>query len=408
MLTASRPDVLEQRGAEAPGSSVNVLHIAGWHPGPWSEIEGNFVQAHIRLFLQESHGTAIVVQVRHAPKEWLRLRLLELDGGVRGHYLLTRLPTGRLTELLSTLLLLFALLRARAWRFDVLHFHIAYPLLIHVRFWHWLFHKPIMISEHWSAYHYNFNLPGRSKALAVLRRPFQRGFPVLAVSNALLDDLRRFAQRSDFAGHVVPNVVPLHGANESRNSVPVLFCVSRWVEIKDPMPMLGGLAQAMEKGARFELVIGGFGDLVEAMKAYVAASNLVSCTRFVGTMTKTEIAAQLCVSDGYIFSSHYETFSVACAEALGAGVPLIGPDLPAIAEYAGEGDWQMVETRSADSWAYAIERFLEKISADRFDRFAIAERAATRFSPKRIRSAYRELLNEVLTAGSKRRRGGHI
>jgi glycosyltransferase involved in cell wall biosynthesis len=387
----------------AHANPAGILHIAGWYPGPWSAIEGNFIQAHLRLFLQEAPGSAIVIQVRTASRERLRLRLLELDDGVRGHYLLTRLPAGRVTETLSTLLLLFALLRARAWRFDALHFHIAYPLLIHVRLWRWLFRKPIFISEHWSAYHCNFNLPSDSKALVPLRRPFQHGFPVLAVSHALLDDIRSFAQRSDFAGYVVPNHVPLHGASEPTNRVPVLFCVSRWVEIKDPMPMLAGMAEAVENGARFELVIGGFGGLLESMQAFVATSNLADCTRFVGAMTKAEIAAQLGESDGYVFSSRYETFSVACAEALGAGVPLVGPQIPAIAEYAGEGDWEVVEARNAAGWACAVTNFLQRISAGGFDRSAIADRAAKRFCPEAIRAAYREVLGDVLVEVSRKK-----
>jgi glycosyltransferase involved in cell wall biosynthesis len=388
-------------------SSRGILHIAGWYPGPWSAIEGNFIQSHLQLFLREAAGSAIVVQVRTTAEEWLKLRLLALEDGVRGHYLLTRLRPGKVTEAISTLLLLFALLRARAWRFDALHFHIAYPLLVHVRLWKWLFRKPIIISEHWSAYHRNFNLPERSKALVALRRPFQHRFPVLAVSRALLDDVRRFAQRSDFAGYVIPNHVPLHGASEPGNRVPVFFCVSRWVEIKNPMPMLAGMAEAATSGARFELVIGGFGDLIEPMKAFVATSILADRTRFTGSMTKTEIAAQLGRSDGYIFSSLYETFSVACAEALGAGVPLIGPQIPAIAEYAGNGDWEMVETRTADGWARATTSLLQRISAGDFDRRAIAARAAKRFSPEAIRAAYRQVLDDVLVTGSKRKKGRH-
>jgi glycosyltransferase involved in cell wall biosynthesis len=385
-------------------SPARVLHIAGWYPGPWNKIEANFIQDHVHLFLEQVPGEAIVVQVRNDSDHWLKFHLLELDGGVRGHYLLTRLPPGRLTEGLCTLLLLFALVRARAWRFDLLHFHIAYPLLIHVRWWRWLFRRPIIISEHWSAYHYNFNLPVDSKALARMRRPFQRSFPVVAVSRSLLDDIRNFAKRCDFVGHVVPNYVPLHGAVEPKNAVPVLFCVNRWVDIKDPMPMLAGLAAAVANGARFELVIGGFGVLLEPMRAFVAASGLATCTRFVGTMTKTEIATQLRRSDGYLFSSHYETFSVACAEALGAGVPLIGPHIPAIAEYAGDGDWEVVESRDGAGWESAVWSFLRRNSEGGFDRLAIAGRAAKRFSPEAIVIGYQGVLADAMANGRKRPR----
>jgi glycosyltransferase involved in cell wall biosynthesis len=143
------------------------------------------------------------------------------------------------------------------------------------------------------------------------------------------------------------------------------------------------------------------------MRSFVAATNLVGCTRFTGLMTKAEIAAQLRESDGYLFSSRYETFSVACAEALGAGVPLIGPHIPAIAEYAGEADWQVVEARSAAGWAGALEHFLRKIAAGGYDRWAIADQAARRFSPEVIRAEYRRVLDDTLATGSTRKQGRH-
>jgi glycosyltransferase involved in cell wall biosynthesis len=268
--------------------------------------------------------------------------------------------------------------------------------LIHVRFWYWLFRKPIIISEHWSAYHFSFYLPDGSRALAALRRPFQRNFPVLAVSQALLQDIRSFAGREDFRGYVISNVVPIHGASQPRNRLPLLFCVSRWVDIKDPMPMLAGLAQALAEGAQFELVIGGFGELMEGMCTFVANSELATCTRIRGEMTKAEIAEQLRSTDGFIFNSLYETFSVSAAEALGAGVPLIGPYVPAIAEYAGQSDWQVVDSRDANGWSASTRLFLGRIAEGGFDRQAIAARAATRFSPEAIRASYREVLFDTL------------
>jgi glycosyltransferase involved in cell wall biosynthesis len=371
---------------------ANILHIAGWYPGPWNRIEGSFVQDHIRIFRKEAGGSAIVVQVRHAPDVTFDLEMRQLSDGVRGYYLLTKASPGRLTEVLCTLLLLFALVRSRAWRFSALHFHIAYPALMHVRWWRWMFRRPILISEHWSAYHYNFSLPEGSRALASMRRPFRLGFPVLAVSESLLRDIRDFAQDPDLQGYVVPNCVPLHGPSEPGNNVPVLFCVNHWVEIKDPMPMLEGLARARGEGADFELVIGGFGELLPRMQEFVAGSPLASCTQFAGEMTKGEIARKLARADGFVFNSRYETFSVAAAEALGAGVPLVGPYIPAIAEYASSDDWQIVAPRGAEGWAQAASIFLQRVSAGGFDRRAIAERAAVRFSEEALRSAYRYAL----------------
>lgn len=382
---------------------MKILHIANWYPGPWDNVEGNFVRDQIALFREELPADVVVVQVRPVRGQWPRLEKPVLDGGARGYILHAPVrPGSKPLEWLSTLVLVLVLLRKRAWRFRALHFHIAYPLLIHSRFWRKLFRRPIVISEHWSAYHYKFHLPQGSRALKHMQSPFQQGDPVLAVSNALLQDIREFSGRADFSGFVLPNVVPLHGPAQSAREIPTLFAVNRWNPIKAPMAMLDGLRLATEAGVEFNLVIGGFGFLIEDMEAFVAESALRGRTCFTGKMTKAEIAAQLAVSDGYLYSSDYETFSVACAEALGAGVPLIGPHIPAIAEYAGPQDRVEVATRTPEAWATAIEEFIATWIDGNWDRRAIAHRAKARFSPSALRDSYRVTMDEVGLNGSRK------
>lgn len=374
----------------------HILHVANWYPNPWNDVTGNFVRDHIRLFRAEIRGDAVVVEVRYHPRAWLGLRRLDLGDGVRGYYLLTRLNAGKVTEWLSAVMMLTVLLVYRAWRFDALHIHIAYPLAVHARLWRWLIRGPVLISEHWSAYHDNFYLPVNSPALDVIRRPFTFGFSVLAVSETLLKDIQKFALRNDFSSHVILNFVPLHGNTPRRNATPILFAVNNWREIKDPFPMLEGLASAAESGAEFRLVLGGFGDLLKPMREFVASSALVDRTHFPGKMTKTQIKQALAEADANLFSSRYETFSVACAEALGAGVPLIGPHLDAIAEYAGPDDWVQVESRDAAGWADAVTRFVARHTAGEFDGAAIAARAAASFAPETIRARYRDVIAQLL------------
>ena len=211
----------------------------------------------------------------------------------------------------------------------------------------------------------------------------------------MLSDIRNFSQRNDFKGFIIPNVVPLHGATECVRDVPTLFAVNRWVRVKNPMPMLEGLNFAAEAGLDFNLVIGGYGNQLEEMKDFVKRSGLHARTRFMGKMSKPEIGDQLSVSDGYLFSSDYETFSIACAEALGAGVPLIGPDIPAIAEYAGPEDRIVVGTRTPEAWEVAIKAFVERWARDGWDRAGIAHRASERFAKSRLRSDYLAAMREI-------------
>lgn len=380
---------------DQPFKTMKVLHIANWYPNPWDNVEGNFIRDQIKEFAHEIPAEVIVVKVCPSTTFIPKVVQHSLDAGTRGYFLMVKNRPGKITEWLSALLLSYILLRERAWRFNVLHFHIAYPLLLHTWLWRWLIRKPILISEHWSAYHYNFHLPENSPALRTLRRPFKRGNAVLAVSAALLADIRKFAQTDAFPGFVIPNVVPLHGASEDTRTTPVFFTVNRWVPIKNPIPMLEGLNRATLAGCEFKLVIGGYGPMIPAMANFVETTALRERTSFLGKLTKAQISENLAQSDGYLFSSDYETFSISCAEALGAGLPLIGPHIAAISEYADETCWTQVKHRSAEGWLSAIQDFIADRERGRWNRAEIARYAAERFSESNLRQCYRKAMHEL-------------
>jgi glycosyltransferase involved in cell wall biosynthesis len=375
-----------------------ILHIANWYPNQNNPVEGNFIRDHIHIFKKEYFSSAIAVQLRENPKIWFKLRVEHIDNETVGYYIHTRIRIDRAKEALSTLLLIYALFHSRFWRYDLLQFHIAIPLLIHFNHWKHIIRKKILITEHWTAYHYNFYLPENSKSLIRLRKPFQQELPVLAVSQALLNDIKLFSGGASFPGYVIPNVVPLLGPRDKLNNTPVLFTVNVWRLLKDPIPMLEGLALAKARGCQFKLVIGGYGEMIPEMERVVSRTDLYCCTEFRGRMTKSAIASQLQATDGFIFSSKYETFSVACAEALGAGVPLIGPLIPAVSEYSHTGNWQEVPERTPEAWANAILTFLKRISFGDFDAVKIASEAHSRFSESAIRSSYRRAIQETLSS----------
>ena len=64
--------------------------------------------------------------------------------------------------------------------------------------------KPIVITEHWSAYHLNF---GVKKELNRIKRIFNNKVTWITVSEALKNDLIRFSGNTALKAFVIPNVV---------------------------------------------------------------------------------------------------------------------------------------------------------------------------------------------------------
>ncbi len=375
----------------------NVLHITNWYPNPWHAVEGIFVRDQFREFSQVTNARLVNVQVRPS-RRWFELRHIRYSDNESGYYLMTKITKSKVLECLTTLLLLLVLYKEKPNRYDMMHVHIAYPLLIHYHLWKFIIKCKVIISEHWSAYHFNFYLPTNTPKLNGIKNIFRHNIAVVAVSEALLNDIRRFSGTHSFPSFVLPNVIDtenFHFQPTYRHSeVPCFFAVNVWRAVKDPFPLLLAVARIVEKGLKLRLLIGGFGPLLSDMREFVNANGLEEHIAFLGPMDKEAIADTLLHCDAYLYSSKYETFSIACAQALCCGVPLIGPAIPAIQEYAGPDEAVTIPKNSPEEWLPGIERFL--VERAKYNRERISSKFSRRFSIENFKHQYLRILEDCL------------
>src|SRR5690606_17503406 len=164
---------------------MKVCHVVAWFPNARNQVEALWIQRHIEALGPHCENSVLHLQVNPST----RFSLIR-----RSEYAFTQwvvevpLKSWRLCEWLTSAFLIYFLIRLRFCRnADLINFHIAYPSLIH---WHWIkkvFRRPVVITEHWSAYHFHFGVADASK-LQPIKRIFRQGIPVIAVSNRLLAD----------------------------------------------------------------------------------------------------------------------------------------------------------------------------------------------------------------------------
>src|SRR5690606_1021876 len=126
-------------------------------------------------------------------------------------------------------------------------------------------------TEHWSAYHFNFNVKNDRKLFRV-KRIFSQQIPVIAVSRALIDDIQNFARRTDFRGYIVPNVVDtavfrFRGIRCQESTS--FFMVSQWKWPKDPFTIIHAFFAYEKKRKGILLRIAGYGDQEKEMMKLV-------------------------------------------------------------------------------------------------------------------------------------------
>jgi glycosyltransferase involved in cell wall biosynthesis len=372
-----------------------ILHIANWYPNKCDDLEGIFVKEQYEVFSKVTDGHMINVQVRNA-ESLCRYAYVQYSDSEEGYYLLTKIKSTKVIELLTTFLLLWALFKSDYKKYELLHFHIAYPLLTYYSWWKRIIKLPILICEHWSAYHFNFYMPQETKKLDRIKGIFKQKIPLITVSAALLKDIQTFSNTKDSPSTVIPNVIDqkyfYYDNSFVPNKIPLFFAVNNWRKIKNPFPMLEGFTKLHHEKLDFKLLLGGYGEELEKMKSFVGEKGFLEKVIFLGKMSKEQIASTLKKSDAYLFSSTYETFSVVSAQAVMCGVLLIGPRLSAIEEYADSSAYVALEENTPTAWTEKIRYFITHRSS--YNREEIARKAETYLSSEKIAKQYKEILDE--------------
>jgi glycosyltransferase involved in cell wall biosynthesis len=331
---------------------MKILHITNWYPSESQPKRALWIKDQIELLRGE-----VDYQVWHLEVVSGRLNLQYKKLSTTEHSLTLSFPTQRwfIIELLTTILLVyFFLVKIRLRDFSHLHFHIAYPLLT---YWHWLrkvIRKPVVISEHWSAYHFNFNIKDRSK-LKPIQRIFHNTLHLITVSQSLAKDIVRFSGNEQLSFSVIHNVVDRQIFHYQEKSIlqNTFFMVSQWKEPKDPFTVLKLLKEMPDLYLR----IGGYGPQLHEMKLLVERMEVNDRVEFLGTLSKQSIAEEMNQCVAFVHPSSYETFSVVCAEAISCGCPVIASKVGGIPEFVNESNGLLIEDNTEANWKNAFESF---------------------------------------------------
>jgi len=184
---------------------------------------------------------------------------------------------------------------------------------------------------------------------------------------------------------VIPNgldAAAFDGAAPASLDVPkdkhVLVQVANAVEDKDPDTLLKAAAHLAARRDDFLLLLVGRGTDSPAMNEAIRRSGAAGCVRALGH--RGDVAAILPAADVFVLSTKMETFGLAVAEAMAAGLPVVASDVPAFEElFTHEREGLKVPPGDPAALADAIERLLD--DADLRRRLAEAGRRRARAFP---------------------------
>jgi glycosyltransferase involved in cell wall biosynthesis len=271
----------------------------------------------------------------------------------------------------------YLLFRYRLKNYTHINFHIAYPNLIYYHLIRRLVPCKVIITEHWSYYHYHFH---STRKLRRIKRIFSRGYPLICVSGALEQDIRTFSG-ADVRAHIVPNAIRDEIFNhQNRNRKKTLLMGSYWKAPKEPRLAIDAFLSIRDRYLDFNLLIYGYGPMEPELKTLGAQNGLT----WLGQLKPEQIAQQLNDVLGFLMPSRYETFSVGTAEALCCGTPVVVSNAGALPDLVTDNNGILVN--SDQDWETAIETLInshwdyDKISREALDKYSSKSVGQTYFN----------------------------
>lgn len=361
---------------------VKVCHIVNWYPNKWNEKEALWTKKHIESLDDHVDNEVYHVQVRGGKLGFHHYKISDFE---EAYIITTNIKIWFVIELLTTLLLVYVLLfKVKRRSIDVYNFHITYPLLTYSWIVNLLISKPIFVTDHWSAYHFNFGVKKRLKRIERIFRNNSLNF--ICVSKALASDMQNFAKKT-LKYVIIPNVIDsdiFSYQNKGRQS-KTLFMVSFWKYPKDPILIFKAVKELVNVEPELKLIVGGFGPLEKEMTQWISDHQMDGHIEMVGQLDSIEIAEYLNESTLFLHNSDYEIASVVCMEAICCGCPVVASAVGGIPEFITEENGVLVGHNNVEDWTSAISKALgvsfnyERISKEGLEEFAM-EKVGERYA----------------------------
>jgi glycosyltransferase involved in cell wall biosynthesis len=174
--------------------------------------------------------------------------------------------------------------------------------------------------------------------------------------------------------------------------------VGRLVEVKNHERLLRAFARVLKQHPQTRLQLAGDGPLRDKMQQLVNELGLSSNVELLGF--RSDVLELLQAADVFVLPSLSEGCSLALAEAMASGTPVIGSNVGGIPEVMQDvGREWLVPATDVDAWADALCRMIELSEEQRRQLGARAAEVAQRFSPSTniaaLQSLYTDLLREA-------------
>ncbi|MGB0149707.1 MAG: glycosyltransferase [Flavobacteriales bacterium] len=402
---------------------LKVLHVASWFPSEVHRSLGNFVARHVEAVAKVCDaevwapipvkGTASAVAKMRAADGMESMSNDEGSRTIRRLYHEATRP-----QLVGVARAMASQAGNMDWKPDVVHLHVAYPAGPAAVAWAKKWGVPVVLTEHWTAYHDFKSLPWWRRR--VVRDVIRQADVLCPVSEDLGSAMAEAIPNGKAAVHVVPNVVDTAlfkvAEPEMLSGVPVgatrrkmdrdgLNRILHVSSMNDDQKNVTGLLDALEGMMRNQdslraTFVGGEAADLDVYKAKVDAMGLSDRIAFTGPLSTTDVVRQMQSHDVLVLNSRRENFPCVIPEVWACGLPVMSTDVGGIREHLPKGlsgrGFLLDAEASSEAWHAAFQAMNEA----KWDAQTIRSYATKHFSMDAVADAYLEAYHKALERGN--------
>ena len=376
----------------ASATSPRILHIASWYPSAVHGTLGNFVERHVQA-ISTLHGGEIWFAAAVPAGEVVPTNTVRDCGTYieRIFYFRARKPMVRQVTR--------ALLRAakESSDFDLIHLHVAYPAGRAGRKLARKWGIPLVLTEHWTAYHADqrSSIPFWGKWSMRLTGQIAR--VLCPVSQDLASSMRTFGMLGKYT--VVPNVVDTElfrpePKRPQTATFQALHISSLHDEQKNVSGLLRAAAIALEFCSNLRVAVIGDGD-PKPYQTQAKELGIDDAVEISGEIPLEAVAERMRHSDALLLFSRYENFPCVIPEAWASGIPVLSTDVGGIREYLTDERGGLIASEDESALAQTLIQWAQH--PHQFNARSLRSYAENTFSVEAVAQAYDNVYSEAIS-----------
>lgn len=252
-------------------------------------------------------------------------------------------------------------------------------------------HIPIVITEHSSEMNTN---RVRKELLYYVSKGYENASRVIAVSGQLANNIE---SNTGIKAVVIGNIVDIKtfiNIHPKAHNCFAFVTASNLTEIKQINLLIDAFKTIYKNNKNVHLWIIGDGEERNKLEEQVKKLNITHVVSFLGRKSRREIAKVYEKCDCYIMVSKSETFGVAYAEAILAGLPVIASNNGGANDFVNDENGLLINPDNPDEIKEAMEYMLNH--HNKYDKQKMRKRIERNFSGSVIAKDIIGLYKEVL------------